>query len=333
MAGLPTSITRPTEAAISDYDLVSGTEPTIVALSGGKDSLVLALTLSELGHSILPVIIDMGYEPGWGARVQSKMRLAGVEAEVIDVRAPTSAPLEVTDGINGRLQVLDHLNFSAQENTTPCTYCYGVKALALKSAAQRHGVKKVALGQHHTDAAASLLKEALMHVDRWDRGHSQFARVGFQDLVVELLEEASTFDLLGSHPLLDRIAELVHAGAVDTDDPPRQPLDSNSNDMEIVRPMFLVDEAEIIATRDNMKLLTEGSGCGHGATLDTLTPRELVHFQVLRRLRNPAFSEMMSRLVMAGIDPQGFGTVRARHRRSGLLGDQYKPAIAGLDKL
>jgi tRNA(Ile)-lysidine synthase TilS/MesJ len=50
-------------ATIAKYCLLAPGEEIILAFSGGKDSLGLALCLGELGYQVRPVAVDMGYDP------------------------------------------------------------------------------------------------------------------------------------------------------------------------------------------------------------------------------------------------------------------------------
>jgi hypothetical protein len=326
-------LTDLTRSAIEEFDLLAPDEPLVVALSGGKDSLSLCVALRELDIDFVAVVVDMGYEVGWADRVRSHAMSAGIAPEIVDVRkgAESSGDQYLTLTSNLAALALPRTPIDA---FTPCTHCYNAKVIALEEAARRLGASRIAFGHHRTDACSSLLKEALMHIDRWDRGHNSYRRPNFEDLVASLREDADHYSAADASPssLLRQIAELVEAGSVDTGEPPRQRLREGC-EIDIVRPMFLVDEGVISASVTSTQLLTEGSGCGHGATLNTQTPREMVHFRVLATVDNAEFSEWLTRLLRSCLTRDGFGAVEARRRRPELLGKAYKPVAIGLDKL
>lgn len=318
---------------IERYSLCqSNNERIIVALSGGKDSLILARVLRELGLDARAITIDMGYESGWADEITRLARPLGLTPEIIDVRRPIGG-YTLTLQIRRRMDILGGIPTSGGSNVTPCTYCYSVKALALEDAARRHESTKVAFAHHMTDAIASLLKEGLIHIDRRDHGNITYDRENFAMLVDQLAAETAEFSR-GLRPsgLLGRIADRVGAGELDTDEPPRQSLNENSSSIEIIRPLFLVDERQIDETKSELRLLTAHSGCGHGATQSTQTPREMVHFRVLYQA-HPDHLSLMKGLVLKSVDQTGNGKARARRRRAEFVGPAYKPPTNDLDKI
>jgi tRNA(Ile)-lysidine synthase TilS/MesJ len=268
---LPDTFLEQIRSTTTRYGLVESGAPVIVALSGGKDSLILALGLREIGHPVIPVVVDMGYETGWASRVSEQVKPLGLSPEIIDVRKDknSEATKDVILQIRSRIDILNEMGTLPDNRNTPCTHCYSVKALSLYSASKRHGVPQVAFGHHGTDAAASLIKEGLMHVDRWDSNHEAFSRLNYAKLVDEFQAELLSFDNTQPGPIMRRIAELAESGVIDTDEPPRQRLIETADDVSVIRPMFSVRESTIIAIKQDRKLQTEASGCGHGATDST----------------------------------------------------------------
>jgi hypothetical protein len=102
---------------------------------------------------------------------------------------------------------------------------------------------------------------------------------------------------------------------------------------EIVRPFFGVDEDSIIRAVARSGIQAEGSGCGHGLTLLTQTPREMVHHRVLAGRGETAFFAHIAQHVRDGVASDGSSITRARLRRQELLGCGYKPVVGELDKL
>jgi len=119
------------------------------------------------------------------------------------------------------MNILDSIPASSGSKETPCTHCYSAKVLTLDVVARRNKITKVAFAHHMTDAIASLVKEGLMHVDRWDNGNNKFVRQNFELLVERLVMESVDFSgKPQSNSLTARIVDLVHAGKLDTDEPP-----------------------------------------------------------------------------------------------------------------
>jgi tRNA(Ile)-lysidine synthase TilS/MesJ len=316
------------KSCVAKYDLIHSNDGVIVALSGGKDSLVLCIILRELEIPYSPVVIDMGYSPGWGARILSNAQACGIFPSVVEVRQ--FSEIDDNASVRERLKILDE-GFAGREHFfTPCTYCHGVKISVLRETALRLGAPSIALGQHRTDAAVSLIKEALMHIDHGRSLRGNFSRARYQELVDEFATEARSF-VDGDTPLMREIAGLVRSGKIDTDEPPRETLPDSGN-IDIIRPMFDATERDIIALQRSLALAVEDSGCFHGLHPSTYTPREMIHYGVLQSLDNPAFDEWVNRMVMLGIDAQGKQIVRSRSRRSEFLGIGYKPVERGLDK-
>jgi hypothetical protein len=325
---LPPGVLRPALTAIDRYGLIPQDEPVMVAFSGGKDSLLLAMILTELKIPLICVSVDMGYENGWAERIKELARVACLPIDVVSPRKNAAFGNERT---KRNLMALDLLPAKPAGPVTPCTHCYDVKVTAFHNAAVQRGLRTVAFGHHHTDAVASLLKEALMFIDRWDDDHHVFRRDNFAALV-ERLHLESQDSAASGRPLLSRVTELVTTGTIDTDEPPRQPLNRDVPEISLVRPMFLLAEEKIARTIGDLGLPTEGSGCGHGAAANYLTPREMVHYRVLHRNTSAWFADHMYKLVLHGINTDGTARTQARHRRAALLGSMYKPTATGLDK-
>ena len=332
MRNLPGQLMKTVVDTIQQYGLVDVSRPLLVALSGGKDSLLLCLALREIGIAYRAVTIDMGYEDGWADRIRLRAGMVGVEPEVVSARETTTT-IDAAP-VRRRLDVLDAISTTTKPAVTPCTYCYSVKVLLFEAVAARTGASQVAFAHHMTDAAASLLKEALLHVDRFDRGHTRYERANFESLVMELADVATNYETDQEQPLLQTINALVTTAQVGTDEPPRQPLRHDRPDgVEIVRPLFRVDEDTIVREVARNEIQTEGSGCGHGMTLSSQTPREMVHHRVLAGRGDTDFFAHTRKLVCDGVDQNGSGITMARSRRQHLLGCQYKPVVAEFDKL
>ncbi|MFF0493448.1 hypothetical protein ACFYTQ_30890 [Nocardia sp. NPDC004068] len=336
MLDLPKSFLINVESEIIAHNLMPDEKCTAVAFSGGKDSLLLCLALRELGVEHVAVTVDMAYSSGWAERIVRSAREHDLTVEVVNARRPRAdhtAP--VTLELRRRLDTLDELGGETiMTGTTPCTHCYSVKALALNSFAVMNDIPRVAFGHHLTDASASLLKEALLHIDRHVLGHERFERRHFAELVDRLWSEANAFGSAGTGELIPWIDALVGQHRVDTDEPPRQQLLANGiRDVEVIRPLHRVTESDIRTIVSRAGLHTEGSGCGHGLTAASQTPREMVHHRILDHTVGTPFATWVGELVARGIGPDGRASVNARSRRRALLGPSYKPTGNEYDKI
>lgn len=317
---------------IARYNLIHSCEEVVVAFSGGKDSIGLCLCLRELGYPLRAIAIDMGYEAGWGKRIVSLGATLDLTVNLVDLRSLRPGHIQDSEyrQISRRLKVLDSIKPSSSTNVTPCTHCYNSKVIALDNAVRQFGIFKIAFAHHLTDACASLVKEALLRIDRFDRNHAVYLRSNFESLVYELATETASYPTT-EHNIVRRIDELVQDRRVDTDEPPRQPLRIDNDGVEIIRPLFGLWEPALLSLSRDLRITPEGSGCGHGATLNTETPREMVHYRVLRHA-SQEFGAHIAALVMDGLDQDGSTTTRARYRRTEDLGVGYK-ATSATDKL
>jgi tRNA(Ile)-lysidine synthase TilS/MesJ len=331
---IPSVLLGNVRSTLVEYGLLVSGEEIMVAFSGGKDSLGLVLCLSELGYRVRPVAVDMGYDSGWADRIRSVSAAAGFGVEVLDVRAglPQLIPLPERREIGMRLALLNKLGTQDTSAVTPCTHCYNSKVIALDNVVRQAGKQKIAFGHHRTDACASLLKEALLRIDRFDRGHVRYARANFESLVAELAAEADSYPA-GPCPLLRRIVELVTDQQVDTDEPPRQPLRTDREGTEIIRPLFYVWEETLAQLAIDLDLSPEGSGCGHSAASETETMREMVHYRVLRNPAARAFRSRLAALVASSVACSGYGVRRSRYHRADDLGIAYRRQPPISDKL
>lgn len=326
MATIPPALLSKVEICISRYRLIGGDGKVIAALSGGKDSIFLCLALRDLNIPHMTVVVDMGYEPGWGEKIVAMVRVIGINPRVVAVRDPNVLSEQV--GVRRRLEIVDAGGKS--ESHTPCTYCHGAKITVLQRIADEEGAQAIAVGQHQTDAVVSMLKEALMHVDHQRSGGHPFSRQRYRRLVEDFGREAERFPE-GETPIIDAVGKLVGMGVIDTDEPPAQGLGRDSAG-RLIRPLFEVSEREIIHVRDTLNLETAGSGCHHGLNPKTYTPREMIHYGVMQRLENPDFDAWSREMLLQGISPDGSGLARSRERRAELLGSAYKPVAGQLEK-
>ncbi len=330
LSPMPEHVLWQTKHIISNYHLLEPGQEVIVAYSGGKDSLFTMLVLRELGYCVLPAIVDMGYEAGWGDKVKQMAETLGFhEAEVIVPNQYRQPERLSTIKLNKNLEMLSDSQHFASRVLSPCTFCYNTKAICLENFAKERGVDAVVFGQHALDAIASFLKSALMYIDRWDYEHTHFSHSEFSNLVDRLTPNFMPSE--AEPAIFKRLEALVADGVAATDDPPMQKLNANQGNIRLIRPLFDVRESDIIAYVRQNNLLTEGSGCGHGDTKETQTPREMIYFRILRAIdEHPEakliLDELMA-LVYKGLNPDGSLIHNVRNQRNQLLGIHYKGSM------
>lgn len=133
---------NPFIAAVKRYRLVEPGDRIAVCVSGGKDSMVLAMLMQELQkHTEQPfrltfLAMDPGYHPANRARLEDNARLLGV-------------PLTVFDS--------DIFDVTARVEKNPCYLCARMRRGFLYAKAQELGCNKIALGHHFSDVIETTL--------------------------------------------------------------------------------------------------------------------------------------------------------------------------------
>jgi len=183
----------------------------------------------------------------------------------------------------------------------------------------------VAFGHNETDALCSLIKSAIMYMDSRENGYERFDKERFRRLALKWKRAILCGDECKS--MIKVIQGFVRIGAAGTDEAPKSRLQSCVS-IEIVRPMFFVQE-EILRTcaRDYIDKV-EGSGCGHGASASTRTPREIVQWEMLDPIIKSdvgdLFLKEMREILQSSIMKDGCAKVDVRKERCNILGTNYK---------
>jgi hypothetical protein len=309
-----------------------------LAASGGKDSTLLAVALRELGYRVSPIAIDMNYSASWAGNLHKIYSSLGFSLRLVKARESlnhaVSAPPALKEAIRFNIQILDAPDRSA--GFTPCTHCYNVKAASLTHAVQEIEADVLAFGHHRTDALSSLLKSAFMYMDRWDGDNPAFNRQRFEHLIDKSVDELSTAITSRKALLVERISELVQSKVAGTDEPPQQLLRIGSTTpVRLVRPLFFLWEREIAKSVRSLSVSVEGSGCGHGATKETQTPREMIQWRILNRedFFDCWFMNDLGKVLDDSVLEDGGLAVNVRNLRPALLGDRYKGPLATSAKL
>jgi tRNA 2-thiocytidine biosynthesis protein TtcA len=144
-AKMKDKIRRLAAKCIADFSLISEGDKILVAVSGGKDSSILALTLQELMRrapvrfSLHALLIDQK-QPGFNAQAY------------LDWMERQGMPVEVLNEDTYSVVVQ-----KTERGKSYCGLCSRLRRGILYTYAERHGFNKVALGHHRDDLNETLL--------------------------------------------------------------------------------------------------------------------------------------------------------------------------------
>jgi uncharacterized protein (TIGR00269 family) len=148
-------IPEQTERFIKKYEMFSHHEKVLVAVSGGKDSLVLWDILTRLGYQADGLYIGLGIDGGFGYSYDSH-RLAqkfahanGLTLHVVDVEKEYGQPIPVLAEITQR------------GKGRPCSVCGLTKRHVMNRIARDLGYAVLATGHNLDDEAAVLFANTL----------------------------------------------------------------------------------------------------------------------------------------------------------------------------
>lgn len=205
------SIWAPFMRAIREYRLLEDGDQLAVCISGGKDSMLMAVLFEEfLRHGWIRMgveylVMDPGYDAETLRSIEGNAQLLG-----IPVHIKKTPIFEVVSAMGGN----------------PCYPCARMRRGALYELAQDLGCNKIALGHHYDD-------------------------------VIETV-------LMG----------MLYGGKIKTMMPKLR--STNHLGMELVRPLYLVREADIVRWRDENGLQFIHCACPLAATCDDGSKRDEV---------------------------------------------------------
>lgn len=133
------------------YHLFDRGDHVAVALSGGKDSLLLALALSiyqkfdTTDFTLCAIHVDLGFDKSLTKELQAFCDQIGIPLEIVETR------------INAILHQPKHFKHGRMN----CSLCANLKKGALFQRAKELGINKVAFGHHGDDALETLLLNML----------------------------------------------------------------------------------------------------------------------------------------------------------------------------
>lgn len=135
------TLRKPFVDAVKEYDMVQAGDRIAVCISGGKDSMLLALLMQDLQRTVDFELVFLAMDPGYAP--------AG-RAHLEENAARLGLPLEIF-----QTNVLRVAGNHASEH--PCFLCAKMRRGHLYTEAQRRGCNKIALGHHYDDAIETVL--------------------------------------------------------------------------------------------------------------------------------------------------------------------------------
>lgn len=134
---------NPFIAAVKRYELIQEGDRIAVCISGGKDSMILAMLMrhlqafSEVPFELVYLCMDPGYDPENRQRIEENAKLLNLPVEIFETDV-----------------------FSASESASaenPCYLCARMRRGHLYAEAKRRGCNKIALGHHLNDVIETAL--------------------------------------------------------------------------------------------------------------------------------------------------------------------------------
>ena len=129
------TLRKPFVDAVKAYGLVKPSDKVAVCISGGKDSMLLALLLQDLQHTVDFDLVFLAMDPGYAPEGRKHLE---ENAKRLNI------PLEIFD-----TDVLRVAGVHSAEH--PCFLCAKMRRGYLYSKAQELGCNKIALGHHFND--------------------------------------------------------------------------------------------------------------------------------------------------------------------------------------
>lgn len=133
--------------AINDYKLISDGDKIAIAISGGKDSLLMAKMFQELkkysdiDFELVFLAMDPGYREDIRVKLEELCKYLNIPVEIFE-----SGIFRITDEI-------------ARDN--PCYMCARMRRGALYNKAEELGCNKLALGHHYDDVIETTMMNIL----------------------------------------------------------------------------------------------------------------------------------------------------------------------------
>lgn len=127
---------------ISEYELIQPGDRIAVCISGGKDSMLMALCLKRfqrfgrIPFELEYIAMDPGYAPENRKKIEDNLELLGISARILDTKIFSSVE---------------------KDKDNPCALCARLRRGWLYKTAQELGCNKIALGHHFDDVVETIL--------------------------------------------------------------------------------------------------------------------------------------------------------------------------------
>lgn len=127
---------------ITDYDMIQSGDVIAVCISGGKDSMLLALlfkvlqSFSKVPFTVRYVVMDPGYKEHHRAQIVENAQKLSIPVEIFDTQI---------------FSIVDEVP------KNPCYRCARMRRGSLYAYAESLGCNKIALGHHYDDAIETIL--------------------------------------------------------------------------------------------------------------------------------------------------------------------------------
>jgi tRNA(Ile)-lysidine synthase TilS/MesJ len=129
-------------AAIKNYKLISAGDKIAVCISGGKDSMILAVLMkmlkriSDVDFNLEFIVMDPGYNPENRAKIEENLQKLQISAHIFN-----SDIFEIAESVD----------------ESPCYLCARMRRGHLYAKAKELGCNKIALGHHMSDVIETTL--------------------------------------------------------------------------------------------------------------------------------------------------------------------------------
>ena len=130
--------------AVDDFEMIRPGEKIAVALSGGKDSMLMLQGLKHLsryhpaGFSLVAIFIDAGFD---NINIEEMQRYCDSLEVPLIIRQTDIAPLV----------------FDIRQESNPCALCAKMRRGSLHDGAIKAGCRTIALGHHRDDVVETLV--------------------------------------------------------------------------------------------------------------------------------------------------------------------------------
>ncbi len=130
--------------AVDDYHMIEDGDRICVGVSGGKDSITLALALHALGRfypkkfEVVPIMLDMGFPEADFSALKAYFESQGMHLIIKKTN-------------------IAEILFDIRKESNPCSLCAKLRRGALHDAALEENCRKVALGHHNDDALETFI--------------------------------------------------------------------------------------------------------------------------------------------------------------------------------